>query len=242
MASFIRELADPGNIYAHLSYVLLISSMMMTSLRRLRILALGSGVAAMLHFTLQTRDNASLVWEALFVTANAAQLAILLYRSRLQDLRPEEHDLLDHVLRLHDPAARLRVLALLAWRDAEIGEALIAQGQSAPPLIYIASGAAAIMHDGKQVGVCGQGDFLGEMSLVSGGKASASVMVANRMQIAVIDRTGLEQLARQSPEIGNAFDSALNRGLAAKVLRMNQAASAGVADVSGDRTIPDLAS
>lgn len=62
------------------------------------------------------------------------------------------------------------------------------------------------------------------------------------MRIALIDREALEQQARQSPEIGNAFDGALNRGLAAKVLRMNRAALAGAADVSGYREIPDLAS
>lgn len=108
MASFIRELAEARNIYAHAAYLLLISSMMMTSLRRLRFLALGSGIAAMLRFTLRTRDNASLVWEALFVMANAGQLLILLYRSRLHNLLPEEHDLLDQVLRVHDPVARRR--------------------------------------------------------------------------------------------------------------------------------------
>lgn len=242
MGSFIRELADPGNIYAHLSYVLLIASMMMTSLQRLRILALGSGIAAMLHFTLQTRDSASLVWETLFVLANAAQLVILLYRSRRHDLRPDEHELLDQVLRVHDPANRRRLLALLQWRDAEVGEALIEQGQQEPPLIYIASGAAAIDHDGQQVGVCGQGDFLGEMSLVSGESASASVVVANRMRIAVIDRRALEEAARKSPEIGNVFDSAINRGLAGKVLRMNQSAAASGPGISGNQGIPDLAS
>jgi hypothetical protein len=31
------------------------------------------------------------------------------------------------------------------------------------------------------------------------------------------------QLARSAPEIGHAIDGALNRGLAAKVLRMNRA-------------------
>lgn len=59
------------------------------------------------------------------------------------------------------------------------------------------------------------------MSLVSGDKATATAVVANSMRIVVIDRDALSLLVRQSPVIGNAFDSALNRGLAAKVLRMN---------------------
>ncbi len=229
MGQFFAELTDAGNVFAHASYILLISSMLMTSLRRLRILALGSGIAAMLHFTLQTRDNASLAWEAMFVMANAAQLAVLLYRSRTGELRPEENVSLDQVVRVHDPVSRRRLIAMMAWRDAEVGEVLIAQGEIEPPLIYIGSGAAAIQHDGQQVGVCGAGDFLGEMSLVSGNRATASVVVTNTMRIATINREQLSQLVRQFPNIGNAFESALNRGLAAKVLRMNRAVSASLA-------------
>lgn len=225
MSAFFHDLTDPGNVFAHLSYVLLISSMLMTSLPRLRILALGSGVAAMLHFTLRTKDNASLMWEALFVLANAVQIAMLLYRSRQHDLRPEERALFDQVLRIHEPLSQRRLLELFEWRDAAVGEVLITQGQHLPPLIYMASGAAAIQIDGQQVGVCGEGDFVGEMSLVSGDKATATVVVANAMRIAVIDHDALSLLARQSPAIGNAFDSALSRGLAAKVLRMNRAVS-----------------
>lgn len=242
MSSFFQDLADPGNIFAHFSYIFLITSMMMNSLRRLRILALGSGIAAMLHFTLQTSDNASLVWELMFVLANGTQLSILLYHSRKGDLRPEEQALLDQVLRVEEPASQRRLLDLLAWRDVDVGEQLIEQGQYQPPLIFIASGAAAISHDGQQVGVCGEGDFLGEMSLVAGDRATASVIVANRMRIAVIDRDSLAQLARILPEISSAFDSALNRGLAAKVLRMNRAASASAAGFAGNPAKPDLVS
>lgn len=159
MSAFFQDLTDPGNAFAHLSCILLIASMLMTSLPRLRILALGSGIAAMLHFTLRTKDNASLMWEALFVLANAVQLPLLLYRSRQHDLRPEERAMFDQVLRIHEPLSQRRLLELFEWRDAAVGEVLITQEQHLPPLIYIASGAAAIQLDGQQVGVVGKAIF-----------------------------------------------------------------------------------
>lgn len=61
MQDVLRDLADPANGFAHLSYIFLIAAMLMTSLRWLRVLALASGIAAMAHFTFQTQDNASLV-------------------------------------------------------------------------------------------------------------------------------------------------------------------------------------
>lgn len=82
----------------------------------------------------------------LFVLANAAQLAILRYRSRVGDMDREARELLEHVLRVEVPARQRRMLGLLEWRDAAVGEVLIRQEQLGPPLIYIASGAAAIEH------------------------------------------------------------------------------------------------
>ena len=93
------------------------------------------------------------------------------------------------------------------------------------PLVYIASGVGHVEHNDKLVGTCGPGDFLGEMSAMLGEPATASVTVAEPMRIARFDRDALAELSRKVPELRRAFDHALNRGLAAKVVRMNRAAS-----------------
>ena len=219
------DFVDPGMALAHLAALLLVAAMLATSTRSMRMLALAAGVAALVHLTMAQRFDAALFWTLLFVFANAARLAILRARSRVGDMDREERELLEHVLRVEEPDSQRRMLGLLEWRDAAVGEVLIRQGQVGPPLIYIAGGAAAIEHDGRLVGVCGSGDFLGEMSLVSGERATASVTVTNAMRIAVFDRDALAQLARSVPEIRHALDRAVNRGLAAKVLRMNKTAS-----------------
>ena len=223
MTEIMQDLGDPDNLFAHLSYIFLITSMMMRRIRDLRILALLSGLAAMAHYVLRTQDNASLVWEAIFVLANAAQLVLLLYRSRRSTMLPEERALMQDVLRVEEPAQQRRLLDLVSWRDVAVGEVLMRQGEAHPPLIYIASGAAGIEADGRLVGVCGAGDFLGEMSLVTGEAASATVAVTNPMRVARFDRDALSRLSSAMPELARAFDHALNRGLAAKILRMNEA-------------------
>ena len=76
------------------------------------------------------------------------------------------------------------------------------------------------------------------MSLVSGERATASVTVTNPMRIAVFDRDALTQLARSVPEIPHALDRAINRGLAAKVLRMNKAARRMILGVDRARCPP----
>ncbi|WP_428027624.1 cyclic nucleotide-binding domain-containing protein [Altererythrobacter sp.] len=225
MAVIVSDTSGSVGILAHVAAILLIASMLMTTMRWLRIAALGSGLAAVACFAVAGAGTSALVLALLFVITNAAQLAILLYRSRMHRMNQEERELLEHVLEVQEPAQQRRLLDLLEWRDVDEGEVLMEQGQPKPPLIYVASGAAAIEHGGQIVGICGPGDFLGEMALITGEPASATVRVTNSVRIARFDRDALGQLTHSLPEMKRAFDAALNRGLAAKVLRMNQAAA-----------------
>lgn len=222
MQEFWQELFDPRNLFAHTSYVLLISSMMMSSIRLLRVLALGSGFAAIAHFVFQTEDYASLAWEIAFVGANLLQLTLLSLRSRWDSVNPDSIKLTRDVLKLTDPDKRRAVLSHVRWSEAVEGNVLIDRGDTAPPLIFIASGAASIERDGAIVGVCGEGDFLGEMSLITGGAASATVRAANGMRLAYFDRAGLERVMEKSPEIAAGFKGAIGRGMAGKIARMNE--------------------
>lgn len=216
-----------SDLFLHLTCGLLVAAMLMNSLRTLRLFALAAGICAIAYFAAAGRGGPVLLWAGLFLLVNGVQLLLMhLRRRRLADMAPEERALLDDILRVEEPAHQRRLVGLLAWRDAGEGEVLIMQGQRDPPLIYVARGTADILHDGKLVGVCGEGDFLGDMSLVSGESASATVTATGPMRIALIDRAALLEMGRAIPEVGAAFERALNRGLVAKIVRMNQAAAA----------------
>ena len=60
------------------------------------------------------------------------------------------------------------MLKLARWQTREPGEVLVEEGQAKPELVFIARGAASVEKGGAIVGVCGPGDFLGEMSFLTG--------------------------------------------------------------------------
>ncbi|TIX51979.1 cyclic nucleotide-binding domain-containing protein [Alteraurantiacibacter aquimixticola] len=215
----------PDAMLLQVAAVLLIIAMIVPGERSVRLFALLSGIAALGHFVFFAADSSGLGWVIVFLIANGLRYGAMLYRSRRGLMDAHERELIENVLKVEEPAQQRRLLDLLKWRDVVMGDVLMEQGQKQPPLIYIASGAAAITHDGRQVGVCGAGDFLGEMGLLTGQGASATVTVTNSMRIASFDRDTLMRLSTAMPELSRAFDHALNRGLAAKVLRMNRAAS-----------------
>lgn len=207
----------------HLAGALFAAAAAMSSTRRLRWLVTAGCVAALVWLSSRGGPVSAMIWVGAAGLANGVQLAGMLRRTRMGMMRQEERELLDHILRIEEPGHQRRLLDIMRWRDVAEGEVLIRQGQAEPPLIYIAAGSGIVEHDSKRVGGCSKGDFLGEMSLVSGQRASAWVIAAEPMRIAQFDRDALAQLAHSAPEIGRALAAALNQGLAAKVQRMNAA-------------------
>lgn len=215
-----------GQVFAHLAAVLLIAAALQRRPRIMRLLVTLGGALALIHFALSGAGLAWMFWSALFTAINAVHYAALAMRARSGKLLEEERELFDEVMKIGEPGQQRHLRDLIDWRDIAAGDDLLQQGQVNPPLIYVARGAAGITVDGKQVGACGPGDFLGEMSLISGQTATATVSASEAMRVARFDREALAQLARAAPEVGRALDSALNRSLAAKVLRMNEVAAA----------------
>ncbi|MDE1466481.1 cyclic nucleotide-binding domain-containing protein [Aurantiacibacter sp. D1-12] len=227
MASFLEFIADGENLFLTMAALVLALALLMGTLRDLRILVLVAGLFAIAHYTLRQADSVALIWVILLTLANAIPLVLLLMRSRRGLMRNEERELLEEVLKVEDPSHQRRLLDLVEWRDVREGETLVRQGQARPPLVYIASGEAAVEFDGAQVGVAEAGDFLGEMSLVSGATASASVVSLTAMRVARIERDGVIRLSGAIPELSGAFDRAMNLGMAAKIARMNEAVAEG---------------
>ncbi|MEP3420108.1 MAG: cyclic nucleotide-binding domain-containing protein [Erythrobacter sp.] len=209
-------------IFGLLSGLVLMASMIPHQVRHIRLLSLVAGVLGILYFALSEGLGAGLAFTTAYVLVNIGRLFELRRRARDGMMTREERELFDHVMQIEEPAQQSRLRDLMIWQDVGVGSQLITQGEADPPLIYIASGRAEIERDLAIVSECGAGEFLGEMSHVSGDRASATVTVTQDMRMARLDRDALGQLARGLPEVGKALDRAFNRSLAVKVLRMNE--------------------
>lgn len=223
MGELSRGMADLGPAYLYVFLGILVVAMAMGSLRNIRLLMLFAGIAGTLHFALQDGLGWTTALTSLLTVVALAQVVLQHQRAKRGFTSVDEQRLIEDVLQVNEPADQQHLLDLLEWRELEPGDTLVRQGQAEPPLVYIASGHAKVDHDEREVGTCGPGEFVGEMSVVAGECASATVTSTETMRVALIDRDGLLVLTRGVPEIGRAFDRALNRGLSAKVRRMNDA-------------------
>lgn len=226
-------------IFGWFAGIALVAAMLPHQVRNIRILCLAAGLFGVLYFVFAQQWAFGLVLAAAFLLVNAMRFSELVKRARTGTMTSEERELFDHVMQIGDPTKQNRLRDLMTWSDVPLGEVLIMQDQVDPPLIYIASGRAAIIRDDVVVSECGAGEFVGEMSQISGNLASATVKVVQPMRMATMDRDALAQLTKSLPEIGRAVDSAFNRSLAVKVMRMNESSSSASLTPGG---APDTAS
>lgn len=213
---------NAGAILGWLAGMALVFSVFPHQVRQIRLFSFAAGLLGAAFFALTQGPGAGLALALAFTIINGARLIELLHRARSGVMTREERELFDHVMKIEEPSQQNRLRDLLVWEDVAPGTQLIKQGEVDPPLIYIASGRAEIERDLAIVSECGSGEFLGEMSHVSGERASATVTVTQDMRLARLDRDALALLANSLPEIGKAVDRAFNRSLAVKVMRMNK--------------------
>lgn len=215
-------MSDLSTASGWIAGIALLAAMMPHQVRLMRLLLLVGGGFGVLYFAFAGNVGPELALAVFFVVVNAGRLYQLWNRARSGSMTSEERELFDHVMQIEDPSKQNRLRDLMQWRDAKVGEILIEQHQIDPPLIYIATGRVSIKRDGQLVSECGAGEFVGEISHISGEGASATVTVVHPMRLARLDRDALAQLSQSLPEVGRAVDNAFNRSLAVKVVRMNE--------------------
>ncbi len=232
MVELWSNLTRPEVVVGHLSYLLAIIAVSMSSMRWLRVFAIASGVMGAVYYGLFMTDKVSFTWEIIFTSINIVQLSIIFLAGRLRAHSPDEHQLIRTVIPGLERSQRHKLLKLGTWQVRKPGDVLMEQGQEQPNLTFIARGAASIERDQALVGVCGPGDFLGEMSFLTGRPASATVRVANETHCCTFDPAALKALLGRNADLRQALEEGFNRNLVGKLERMNAANGARQPDAA----------
>lgn len=229
---FITAFLDPKNLVGHVAYVLLIVSMMMRNMRWLRIFAIGAGSISAVYYWAQG-DYVSVFWESLFTLVNICQLVIIAIENWRGKFSKDEQYFIQTCLPDLERAQARRFVQLGAWTQVSEGAVLITEDTCPQRLKFVVGGEANISRDGKHLGKIGRGDFLGEMSYLTGKVASASVTADTSMSYLAFERKLLKEHLTKNPEVRFALESSFNRNLVGKLVKTNELVRPGsVASVS----------
>jgi CRP-like cAMP-binding protein len=221
LTEFADAFVDPANVAGHIAYVLLIVSMLMRTMVWLRLFAIAAGTfSAVYYFTLG--DFVSFFWESIFSLVNAVQLLILFIENRRGRFSAEESAFIEKILKGVERAQVRRLMHLGAWIEVGKDFQLIQEETEPNQLIYIVKGKARVEREGRLVGTAGPGDFLGEMSYLSGRNATATVTTETPLRYLAFDRATLRQHLARNAETRHAMEAAFNRNLVEKLVKTSR--------------------
>lgn len=219
---FVDRMLDPSHILTHVPYALLVLSMLMNDMGWLRAIAIAAGVIRIINRAWFEVDSIIVFWEVIFVAVNIGQLLILWYYARRHRFEEHETHFADSMPQSVDRRSIRRLLKLAHMRHAQPGDTLTTEGAPVSDLMFIADGVVQIERGGVIVAVCGPGDFLGEMSFVAGGPATATAVVARPLRYLAFDQTRLRSALEADSELKQAMDASFNRNLVGKLAKSGQ--------------------
>lgn len=221
LTEFWSDFSRPENFVGHFAYVLLIVSMMMRNMNWLRFFAIMAGsISAIFYFTIS--DLVSMFWESMFTLVNLAQFVILQVENRRGRFSDDEAMFIDACMSGVERAYARRLVKLGAWIEVQKDVTLFTEDTCPGHLMFIVSGTAKVTRDGREIGKVKPGDFLGEMSYLTGQNATATVVTAEPMRYLAFERRILKLHLDKSPEVRHALESSFNRNLVHKLANTNQ--------------------
>ena len=159
----------------HLAIFLLLSAAILVK-RPIVARSLVGGVGILwLVRALLTGDVTDGILGGILVLLAAAIVGRRLWRDRAVRFTPDEQHMMDS---LFDGLPRGRARHLVdqgVWISGKAGDTLTREGEPVDHLYYLAEGEARVVSTGSQVGTCRAGDLIGELTVLSGEKASATV-------------------------------------------------------------------
>lgn len=224
----LESALSPGGLVGHLSYLLLVVSMLMNRMSLLRMLVIASALTAIIYDWVWLRDPVGVFWESLLVTVNVVQLLILYWRNSRARFNDTERGFIEAKLPGLAPGTARRLLDLGSWRNAEPGEELTREGTNAGRLTYIAQGGVDIHAGGIRVSRCGSGDFIGEMTVLNEDPASATTVVSEHSILWQIEAAALRRAISRDPEIGREIEASFARNYRSKLINSNSLVARGL--------------
>ena len=94
---------------------------------------------------------------------------------------------------------------------------LLTEDMPVPELMFVSQGSARIEKGGQLVADCNRGDFIGEMSFISGAPATATAIAAEPLRYLGFERAALDKALRAEPVLRFALQASFNRNLIAKL-------------------------
>ncbi len=206
------------DVLIHVANVLFLLSYSVRDILWLRLLTVVA-IISLLPYYASNDLYPPIYWNTVFIGINFYQLYRLLLERRPVQLSVEQQRLYRLGFDRLSPRDFLRLLERATWVACATDEVLVEQGRALDRLTVLAEGTAVVEVDGRRVSELDPGQFVGEMSYISGEPACARVIATRGSRCVHWSRPALDGLLDERQELRAALQNIIGTDLACKLRR-----------------------
>lgn len=205
-------------LFIHAANILFLASYLVRDILKLRVLSLVAGFFLLAFYCLGNEIVwAAVGWNVLFSAINGYQIHRLLMERRPVRLRDEEHKLRELAFRALSPREFQKLLTTGRFCDAVPETTMVEPGTALDSLMVIVSGRVEVRTDDGKVASLGDGQFVGEMSFLTGKPPAVRVVAAEATRYVRLAVGELRKLLERDAELRAAIQAILGADLARKL-------------------------
>lgn len=211
-----------GGLIGQLAFLLLVLAAMASQHDRTRALVAVAALIGLAHSLFWTGNMITAFWWALLLVASLLMLAKRLVANRTVRFTAEEDQMVKGLL-AELPRSRARhLLDQGFWLSGHRGDILTREEEAVTHLFFLSAGEARVMSHGRQVGTCRPGDLIGEVTVLTGDQASATVILNGPARFWCAPATVLRPYIEAHEDVRRALEHGFTASLKAKLRASNE--------------------
>ena len=227
----IETAFTPGGLVQQLSFALLVAAILSTRVDKLRVLVAVASLVGFAHALAFSGDVVAAVWWALLLGAALLVLGRRAVENAKVRFTDEEEQMLRGVFSSLPRSRARHLLDQGFWLSGKEGDVLTREEETVTHLYFLAAGEARVMSHERQVGTCRAGDLIGEVTVLSGDRASATVILNGPARFWCAPATALNPYIQAHDDVRRALEQGFASSLKNKLRQSNEriAEAGGVA-------------
>jgi hypothetical protein len=157
-------------------------------------------------------------WNMFFLVINLVQIAIIMKERREVSFTEEEKELYETLFKNFAPFEFMKLLRIGKWLEAKKDQVLAIEKKQLDDVMLIYNGLVKVEADGQELAELKDGSFIGEMSFITGGNATATVRAVEPTRYLSWSKADLGKLLNRNPSMRFALQTVLSTDLTKKLM------------------------
>lgn len=217
----LEALLEKERLIVALPFLLLVLAMFQTRVNRMRgVAAIAAAAGLATAWGVARAPLLAAGWGLLLATTLMLLARRLLSNKRVR-FTAEEEPMIAHLLAGLSPSRARHLLDQGFWLSGHAGDVLTREEEPVGHLFYLASGEARVTSHGMQVGMCRAGDLIGEITVLSGERATATVTLTGPARFWCAPANVLRPYLEAHEAVRHALEHGFATSLQAKLRATN---------------------